>query len=328
MVASTSFTYSVSDGTASASATVTVNLALPAAPTGFSATAGNGQISTSWSAAPGATSYRVRRATNAAMTLNVVEQTVTTTSHTWTGLNNRTAMYLDVRAENAAGLSAPNGAGPRTPVSPLVTYNSGSQYCYDAGGSIATAPAVTAINPSPQSYAVASGTPALPAGLTLNSSTGAISGTMTGAPQMLSAYTITGTYSATNTLSSNNWEIQIGKSGLALEEINYGMDSYDFGSTPEPVSVTFTFKNNNCAQVPITEVGLGESSGMFYIGKFDENCTTTAEGPGYLNPGESCSVTVTFDPKAGDPGSYTESLYLGEPGSFTYQSLSGEAAGK
>jgi len=92
---------------------------VPAAPTGLSATAGNAQVTLSWSASSGATSYNLyRNGTN-------VRAGITGTSVTDAGLTNGTTYSYQVSGTNAAGegsrsstVSATPVGGPTLPVAP------------------------------------------------------------------------------------------------------------------------------------------------------------------------------------------------------------------
>ncbi len=79
----------------------------PPAPTGLSATSGNAQVSLSWTASSGATSYNVRRSTTNGGPYTTVSTpgAVTTTSYTDSGLTNATTYYYVVTAVNSAGES-------------------------------------------------------------------------------------------------------------------------------------------------------------------------------------------------------------------------------
>jgi len=87
---------------------------VPAAPTGLTATAGNAQVTLSWTASTGATSYTVKRATTAGGPYTNVT-TVTGTSYTNTGLTNGTTYYYVVSASNSAGSSANSAQASATP---------------------------------------------------------------------------------------------------------------------------------------------------------------------------------------------------------------------
>ena len=88
----------------------------PAAPSYLSATAGNGQISLSWEAVTGATSYAVRRGTSSGSYSSVTgASNLTATSFTNTGLTNGTTYYYVVTARNAAGTSSYSPEAEATP---------------------------------------------------------------------------------------------------------------------------------------------------------------------------------------------------------------------
>ncbi len=88
-----------------ASATPVAPAAPPAVPTGLMATAGNAQVSLTWTASAGATSYHVKRSTTSGGPYTQVAAP-TTTSDADTGLTNGTTYYYVVSALNAAGESA------------------------------------------------------------------------------------------------------------------------------------------------------------------------------------------------------------------------------
>jgi hypothetical protein len=80
----------------------------PAAPTGLTATPGNMQVSLSWRASSGATSYNVERGTTSGGPYTTVNSP-TTTSYVDTGLTNGTTYYYVVTAVNSVAQSAPSG---------------------------------------------------------------------------------------------------------------------------------------------------------------------------------------------------------------------------
>lgn len=86
----------------------------PAAPTGLVATAGNAQVSLTWTASSGATSYNVYRGTSSGSETSIATG-VTTTSYTNTGLTNGTVYYYKVAAVNASGTSALSSEVSATP---------------------------------------------------------------------------------------------------------------------------------------------------------------------------------------------------------------------
>jgi len=99
-----------------ATITVTSGSSPPPAPTGLKATAGNAQVSLSWAASSGATSYNVYRGTSAGGEgTTAIATGVTATSYINTGLTNGTTYYYKVAAVNAAGTSALSAEASATP---------------------------------------------------------------------------------------------------------------------------------------------------------------------------------------------------------------------
>jgi len=91
---------------------------IPSAPTNFSATAGNAQISLTWSASTGATSYNVKRST----TNNGPYSTITsptTTSYADKNLTNGTPYFYVVTAVNSAGESPNSTQATATPTAAI-----------------------------------------------------------------------------------------------------------------------------------------------------------------------------------------------------------------
>jgi len=123
------------------SATPTAGGTKPPAPTGLTATAGNGSVALSWNASSGATGYNVLRG----ITSGGETQLATTTSTTYTDSTaaNSTKYYYVVQATNAAGTSGNSNEVNATPTAPptavnvtidtLANRHSISQYVY--GGS-------------------------------------------------------------------------------------------------------------------------------------------------------------------------------------------------
>lgn len=97
-------------------ASATPNVTIPPAPTNLTATAGNAQVSLSWSASSGATSYNVMRSTTNGGPYSLVNST-SSTSYTDTGLTNGTTYYYVVTASNTAGTSGNSNQASATPQS-------------------------------------------------------------------------------------------------------------------------------------------------------------------------------------------------------------------
>jgi glucosylceramidase len=92
----------------------------PSAPTNLTAAAGNAQVSLSWSASSGATSYNVKRSTTSGGSYTTVQSGVTSTSFTNTGLTNGTTYYYVVTAVNSAGESGNSNQASATPAAATV----------------------------------------------------------------------------------------------------------------------------------------------------------------------------------------------------------------
>jgi len=86
----------------------------PPTPTGFTATAGDEQISLSWTASSGATSYNVKSSTTSGGPYKTV-MNVATTSFVATGLTNGTTYYFVVSALNFGGESTNSSEANTTP---------------------------------------------------------------------------------------------------------------------------------------------------------------------------------------------------------------------
>jgi fibronectin type 3 domain-containing protein len=99
----------------------------PAAPTGLNATGGNGQVSLSWTASSGATSYSVLRSTVSGSGYAFVASGISTTSYTNTGLTNGVTYYFVATATNANGTSGNSNQASAT------TSGDSAQYNFESG---------------------------------------------------------------------------------------------------------------------------------------------------------------------------------------------------
>jgi hypothetical protein len=104
-------------------ATITVTAAAPpVAPAGLAASAGNAQVTLSWTASTGATSYNVYRGTTAGGEGSTAIATgITSTNYTNTGLTNGTTYYYKVAAVNSAGVSPLSNEASAKPAAADVT---------------------------------------------------------------------------------------------------------------------------------------------------------------------------------------------------------------
>src|SRR5476651_2489786 len=95
---------------------------MPTAPTGVAAVGGDAQVTVSWTAVAGATSYNVYRSTTNPVTIATgTKVTVTTTSSVQTLLVNGTPYFFIVTAVNSAGESVPSLQLTATPSAPSAT---------------------------------------------------------------------------------------------------------------------------------------------------------------------------------------------------------------
>lgn len=114
------------------SSLVTAGFVTPAVPTGLTAAAGNATVTLSWKAAPGASSYTVKRGTTTG-SYSTIASGLTTTSYSSTGLTNGTKYYYVISATNAAGTSGNSSEVNATPAASSTTLFSDN---FDDGNTI------------------------------------------------------------------------------------------------------------------------------------------------------------------------------------------------
>ena len=204
-----SFTVTVTDSsspakTASANLSIKVSATVPGAPTALSAVAGNTQVALSWTtpASNGGsaiTGYDIYKGTSpGAESATPLVTGVPGTSDTVIGLTNRTTYYFTVEAVNAVGNSAPSNEASATPAAPLsvtTTYLPGGTVGSSYSATIAATGGIT-----PYTWKVTSGS--LPAGLSLNASSGIIAGTPTATGTSSFNVTVTDSSSPAKTASA------------------------------------------------------------------------------------------------------------------------------
>jgi len=93
-------------------------VAVPPAPTGVTATSGNAQVQLSWQAAPGAATYRVKRATTSGGPYADVAGGVATPGYLDTAVTNGTTYFYVVSAASASGKSPDSAEASATPTAP------------------------------------------------------------------------------------------------------------------------------------------------------------------------------------------------------------------
>lgn len=106
----------VTSGSSTSSGSTGSTTTAPSVPTGLSATAGNAQVSLSWTASSGASSYNVLRSTTSGSGYASIASGVTTTSYTNTGLTNGTTYFYVVQAVNSTGTSGNSTQASATPM--------------------------------------------------------------------------------------------------------------------------------------------------------------------------------------------------------------------
>src|SRR6202522_393592 len=100
-------------------ATPTAPASPPATPTGLQATAGNAQVSLSWDASTGATSYNVKRSTANGGPFSATLASPAVTNYIDTAVTNGTTYYYVVSAVNASGESGNSAQASATPTGPV-----------------------------------------------------------------------------------------------------------------------------------------------------------------------------------------------------------------
>nr|WP_234902099.1 putative Ig domain-containing protein [Agrobacterium rubi] len=203
-----SFTVTAADAntaTGSAAYTLAVTVTVPGAPTIGTATAGNGEATVSFTA-PAANGGATITGYTVTASPGGVTATGSASPITVTGLTNGTAYSFTVVATNSAGPGAASAASNSvTPVPPTFSFTpaAGALTAGIVGASYNETVAASG-GTSPYTFAITAGS--LPTGLTLNTSTGAISGTPTTGGS--SNFTVTAT-DANNVTGSASYTLAI-----------------------------------------------------------------------------------------------------------------------
>jgi fibronectin type 3 domain-containing protein len=109
------------EGPESAVVSATPQVALPNAPQNLVATAGDGQVTLTWSAVQGATGYNLYWGTQAGVSKASTRISSVTSGYVHTGRTNGTACYYAVTAQNAGGESPVSLEAQATPSAPSIS---------------------------------------------------------------------------------------------------------------------------------------------------------------------------------------------------------------
>ncbi len=114
-----SYTFTASTGVLDVSGGTAV--VLPSVPAGLAASAGNAQVTLTWSASSNVTGYLVKRATTSGGAYTTVASAVTATSYVDSALSNGTTYYYVIEAANALGTSGNSSEVSATPTAVVYT---------------------------------------------------------------------------------------------------------------------------------------------------------------------------------------------------------------
>jgi fibronectin type 3 domain-containing protein len=321
-------------------------VAPPSPPTSLAAAGGNAQVSLTWTAPGGATSYNVYRGTTSGgESSTAIVMGISTTSYTDTAVTNGTTYYYEVKAVNAGGASGysneahatPQVAAPSAPTnltatpgnatvilswtasSGATTYN--AYRGTTAGGENSTAIATsistttytdtTVINGTTYYYKVA----AVNAGGTspYSNEASATPAAVPAAPTGLSA-------SAGNTQDTLTWTAA---SGATSYNVYNGTSSGGEGSTPVGTSSTTTY----------TDTGLTNGTKYYYIVKgVNSSGTGPASNEASATPSSAGLPSPWVDTDIGGPGvagsaTYSTTVPYASAGAFTVNGGGANTAG-
>jgi uncharacterized repeat protein (TIGR02543 family) len=201
-----------------------------------------------------------------------------------TGLLNGTSYTFTVTAANGVGSSTPSSQSPAiTPVGPpaIITPTTGLSATYGSSFSLI----ITASGSTPiQSYALANGSNPLPAGLSLNSSSGEISGTPSAAGTY-SAISIIATDSNLQSVTTNPFTITVNQETVTAT-LSITPTTIASTGSAYTVSISPTFNaTGNSTGVVTYSVASGTATGCSVTGTSTLTLTATSAG--------TCLITAT-----------------------------------
>jgi len=208
----------------------------PSAPTGVTATPGNGQVTIAWTAVSGAITYNIYWSTTAGTGQNGTQILAATNPYTQTGLTNGTPYYYVVTAVNLNGESTPSAQVSATPSAQAPITLSGVLYD-NSGTSPVIAPGlqITARHPTDidNSNSIAQATTLSDGSFSLIVPYGSdlylnVSGTSGGTQYVSGNYCIWNNLTA----SPNLGPAGVGVGALPLSSINNILNSSTCGGSP------------------------------------------------------------------------------------------------
>lgn len=272
------------------SVTTSTTLAVPTAPTGVAATAGDSQVTLGWDIVPGATTYNVRRATSSGGPYNTM--VVTNTADLGvvdTNVVNGTTYYYVVTAINAAGQSVNSVEVSAAPfvefffsMQPASFNSSGAVY---AGFPLVFSAAVTGVPPiAYQWYEIIGGVTNLLAGATNTSFTHVVQGNDT---NQFAFFIVASNASGSITSSIANVSFGSVVSGTPGTPVSVQLTLTNYSSYTgfflSPTDTAGVYAASNWNVWPITPSTGGTQPGVTLANLVDWTGATTADTLSVLN---------------------------------------------
>ena len=274
----------------SVSYTVAVATA-PVAPSITSITPGDGSLSVAFTAPisdGGATISNYQYSTDNGGTFTAFSPAQTTSPLSITGLVNSTTYSVQIKAVNSVGAGEASASIDGTPVAPAVPPELTSS-TYTGKVAVAFSQTIPATG-SPTSFALATGT--LPAGLSLDSDTGVISGQ----PSAAGSFSVTVTASnSSGTSSPATIDFTIDKGDQSITGLAATATKF---TTDVPYSLTATANSGLTVSYGSSNTGVATVSGgtVTLVGAGSTTLTASQAGDANWNPATDVTQTLTVVP--------------------------------
>jgi len=280
---------------------------IPTAPTGVTASAGDGQVSISWSAVSGATSYNIYWSTTSGVTkTNGIKITGATNPYSHTGLTNDTTYYYIVTAVNSSRESVESEEVSTTPTAAGTgTHTASGTYTWNSSTGVITWN-VTSSNFVCDGPEVGINTETE---VTITSTTMTWPGddNMTWTRSDGTADNIVGTWTASDSTTGNSWTLTFNANGTASVVGNIvqcgegggGQNrsaSLQHWSSGYYVSLEYNDSSQSATSVSVTGPGITGSLSLVYdVGRGSWNSWVSSQNPflGTTDPG-GLPYTYTF----------------------------------